>query len=104
MQRFMRASCCRVSNQRDVEAELHPNARRGFKAGVCQKTHADDLFLAVTLQLVFEVGVRKAARCPMLCCDDIARPYLKIVVKRPTPSVLRKGLPLCRAELIRRRI
>ena len=59
--------------QRDMEAELHSDACRGFKAGIRQQADADDLFLAVSLELVFEVGVRKSTRCPMLGCDDVAR-------------------------------
>src|SRR5580704_9650509 len=87
-----------------MEAELHSDACRGFKARIRQQADADDLFLAVSLELVFEVGVRKSARCPMLSCDDVTRLRLEVVVESPTPSILRKGLSLCSAELIRRRV
>ena len=81
-----------------MEAEFHSDACRGFEAGVRQQTYADYLFLAVPLELVFEVGVRKAARCPMLGYNDVARLHLEVVVERPAPGVLRIGLPLCRPE------
>src|SRR6266446_10961829 len=101
---FRRPGSRAVANERDVKAELHADARRGLKAGVGEQAHADDLLLAVALELVLEVGVRKAARSPMLRDDDVALLHLKVVVKGAAPRAFCKSLTLASAELIGRRI
>src|SRR6202030_4332460 len=101
---FRRPGSCAVANERDVESELHADARRGLEAGVGEQAHANDFLLAVALELVFEVGVRKTARPPMLRDDDVALLHLKVIVKGATPRAFRKSLTLASAELIGRRI
>src|SRR5260370_20289508 len=49
---FRRPGRCGVAYERDVEAEFHSDARRRLNASVGEQAHADDLFLAVALELV----------------------------------------------------
>jgi hypothetical protein len=93
-----------VAHGRDVEAEFHSDARRRLNACVGEQAHADDLFLAVALELVLEIGVRKAARRPVFSDDDVALLNLKVIVKGAAPCAFRKRLTLAGAELVGRRI
>src|SRR3981189_3264248 len=94
---FRRPGRCGVAHKRDVEAEFHADARRCLNASVGEQARANDLLLAVALELVFEVSVRKAARPPMLRDDDVALLHLKVIVKGATPRAFRKSLTLASA-------
>src|SRR5258706_1790959 len=83
-----------VADERDVESKLHADARRGLEASVGEQALADDLFLAVALELVLEVGVRKTARRPVFRDDDVALLHLKIIVKGAAPCAFRTSLTL----------
>src|SRR5258707_13596901 len=93
-----------ITNQRHVIAKLHADASRRFYTSVSYQANDDDFLLAMTLELMVEVGVREAARSPMLRRNDIARMHLEIVMQRTAPRAFGKDLVPCSLKLIRRRI
>jgi hypothetical protein len=64
-----------------VIAEFHTDAPDCLVTGVRQQAEQDDLFLAVALELMIEVG---AARRPVLGADDVARVTFA-TNRKPTP-------------------
>jgi hypothetical protein len=56
----------------------------------------------MTLELVIQIRVGKAARGPVLRGNDVAWAYLEIVMERATPGAFGKRLPLGSPQLIGR--
>src|SRR5262249_43058035 len=80
------------TNQGDVIAELHREARRRIDAGVSQQSHDDRVTDAMLLELQIEIGVGETALSPMLADDDIAVARREIGMKLTTPRRLRERM------------
>src|ERR1700756_221170 len=70
---FMAESSGRVLDQGDVVPELHTEAASRLDAGVGYHADQNDAADAVLFELKIEIGIREAARSPMLLDNDIAR-------------------------------
>jgi hypothetical protein len=104
VKRLARASRSSITNQCHVITKLHADAGSRFYTSVSYQANDDDFLLAMALELVVEVGIREAARSPVLRCNDIARMHLEVVMERTAPGAFGKDLVLCSLKLIRRRI
>ncbi len=92
VKRLAGTSRSRITNQRHVIAKLHADAGSRFDASVSHQANDDDFLLAMALELVVEVGIREAARSPVLRCNDIARLHLEVVMERTAPRAFGKDL------------
>src|SRR5216684_4961219 len=92
MKRLAGTSRSSITNQCHVVAKLHADASRRFYTSVSDQANDDDFLLAMALELVVEVGVREAARSPVLRCNDIARLHLEVVMERTAPIAFGKDL------------
>src|SRR5262249_55159479 len=90
MHQLTRESRGRITNQGDVIAVLHREARRRIDAGVSQQSHDDRVTDAMLLELQIEIGVGETALSPMLADDDIAVARREIGMKLTTPRPLRE--------------
>src|SRR5262249_23085177 len=90
MHQLTRESGGRITNQGDVIAELHGEARRRIDARIGKQPGEDRVTDAVLRELQIQVGVGEAALSPVLPDDDIAVTGREIGMELTTPRPLRK--------------
>src|SRR5262245_46251281 len=93
-QQFTRERRRRITNQCDVIAELHREARRRIDACVGKQPGDDDMTDVVLLQLHVEVGIGEAALSPVLPDDDVTVPRREIGMELTSPRSLREVMVL----------
>ena len=75
-----------ILDQGDVIPEFHAEAAGRFDTRVRNHADQDDVANAVLLELKIEIGIREAARSPMLPDNDIARLGLEVIMNRADPN------------------
>src|ERR1700731_1385764 len=67
----------RVSYHRDPIAQLSGETNGRFEACMRDEPHDDELLHAALPELQIQIGIREAARAPMLRGDNLSRPGLE---------------------------